>query len=132
MRRMFALALVAIFAAGCNCPYLGPCAPVDHEGWTTFFSGWGAGCDDCCPYGGCYSGSYSGPPANPRGLYRHLDEPGVLPNADGTLPDGTAPEGMTPEGMPPEGTASGTDMSFDSDIVPPPPINSAAIPQLLR
>ncbi|MDA7979395.1 MAG: hypothetical protein MPJ50_11585 [Pirellulales bacterium] len=97
MRRLFVVALAAVLAAGCQCPYLGPCASVDREGWTSFFSGWGrsGSCDDC----GCLSGQYSGPPANPRGLYRYSDEFETVPES------GAAPEPVIP---------------LDTELVPPP------------
>ncbi len=102
MRRLFALALMASLA-GCNCPRLGPCAPVDLEGWTSIFSSWGRhdNCDDCCPYGGCKAGRYYGPPADPRQLYRYTD--------DASTPDTMPP--LDSEGI----------LPMDPDAVPPPP-----------
>lgn len=106
MRHFLAVAAIVALTTGCNCPNLGPCAPVDHEGWTTFFSSWGQGCDDCCPYGGCFSGSYGGPPANPRGLYRYSDDSAITPGE--IIP-------IDPEAVPPppsqDGAASGGDLN---------------------
>lgn len=105
MRLFLAAACLAIFAAGCNCAYMGPCASVDKEGWTSFFADWKRHhkCEDCnCPYGGCSSGSrYSGPPANARSLYRYTDEAPALE----AIPS-----------PPPVDAGSAAD-----DVVPPPP-----------